>query len=267
MALYFRTLRSSSKANCVALWNENTCVLFDCGFSSMKQCRLAINQAFGSMDSVDAVVLSHNHTDHINYYALRVIESHSYGLYVYSDALDQLRQRHFRTYGFSGLDINTYTQNGFSIGDFRIVPFELTHQPAFRTFGFRITVNVSGRQVVVVLATDFYDLNENDEIFNDADFIYIESNHDLELLRKYFNPNSRYHMSNPKTADFLTRYRRSSSKPPVAVMLGHLSEQRNTAQIAMQETKNSFEKSEVDLDFNLLVAPAVKLSDVVLIAE
>jgi phosphoribosyl 1,2-cyclic phosphodiesterase len=97
----------------------------------------------------------------------------------------------------------------------------------------------------------------------DADFIFIESNHDLDLLQQYYNPNSLFHMSNPKTAQLLSLARKKSRKPPKEVMLGHISSQRNKPEIALEETRNAFEENEVDLDFELSYAPLREGSEVV----
>ena len=48
-------------------------------------------------------------------------------------------------------------------------------------------------------------------------------------------------------------------------MLGHLSNQRNDAKIALKETKNAFREADVKLDFELKVAPLKEAGQVVCI--
>jgi phosphoribosyl 1,2-cyclic phosphodiesterase len=93
------------------------------------------------------------------------------------------------------------------------------------------------------------------EYFVDADFIFVESNHDLELLEMYYNPNSQFHMPNPDTAELLVNVRKESRKAPQMVMLGHLSSQRNEPKIALQETQHAFRDAGIRMDFDLSAAP------------
>ena len=96
--------------------------------------------------------------------------------------------------------------------------------------------------------------------FVDSDFMFVESNHDMDLLARHFNPNSRFHMPNPETARLLGIVRRNSRKRPQAVMLGHLSAIRNRPNIALKETETSFERAGLELDFPLLAAPGLEAS-------
>lgn len=259
----FRTLQSSSKGNSVAVWTDQTCLLFDLGLGSMKRTRAAINEAVGSLEKVDGVVVSHIHTDHISFYPLRVVEACGYDLYVYHNCVDALKAKHFKSYGFASLKMNPFDMKPFKVGDLEVSPFRVEHHPSMDTFGFVVRYGSGGESIKFVLATDFCNADVCVDKFVDADFIYIESNHDLELLRKYFNPNSLYHMNNPSTAKMLCDIQRSSSKSPRAVMLGHLSEQRNEPEIAFRETKDAFARAGLEMDFELLVAPPRKCSEVV----
>ena len=114
-----------------------------------------------------------------------------------------------------------------------------------------------------VIAADFNDWENLLEHFIDADFIFVESNYDLELLRLNYNPNSRFHMPNPETGRLLCRMRNDSMKPPQAVMLGHLSLIRNEPQIALKEIEHRFRDKGIEMDFELLAAPGLTASEVV----
>ena len=63
MALKLRILGSSSKGNSALLISENAKVLVDAGFSAKKLGQLLQN-AGESLDSIDAVFLTHEHQDH-----------------------------------------------------------------------------------------------------------------------------------------------------------------------------------------------------------
>jgi len=263
MSIYFKTIRSSSSGNCVAVWTDTTRVLFDCGFSSMKQTRAILNENLGDPEDVDAVIISHLHGDHVRYYPLRVLEEYGLSVKVHRNCLKQLKIKHFNGYGFKSLRLEPFGDGKFEIGDMVIQPFEVPHHPGYLTYGFVIRYQQEKKWLKAVLVTDFNNGRGVLRHFKDADFIFVESNHDLELLGMYFNPNSLYHMSNPKTAELLCMARKQSKKAPEAVMLGHISSQRNDANIALNETRRVFQENGLKLEFDLYAAPLYNSSEVV----
>jgi hypothetical protein len=62
-------------------------------------------------------------------------------------------------------------------------------------------------------------------------------------------------MSNPSTAGLLYDAVSASTKPPQAVMLGHLSDQRNDKSLARAATTDVFRRNRRDVDFALHAAP------------
>jgi phosphoribosyl 1,2-cyclic phosphodiesterase len=178
---------------------------------------------------------------------------------VHKDCLEDLKFRHFRNAGLGNLKVDCYETKKFEIGDLLIEPFRIPHHPSFLTHGFAI--HYENKKMVV--ATDFRDARELEPYFTDADFIFVESNHDLELLRKFFNPNSLYHMPNPRTAKFLCEVLKKSKKNPALVMLGHLSNERNTPQIAIKEIKSAFKQTGIDENLKVLAAPPYQSSELI----
>jgi phosphoribosyl 1,2-cyclic phosphodiesterase len=256
MPLHFKSLCSSSSGNCLLLWTDTTRLLIDCGLSSMKKTRQILTKHLGNPADLDAVIISHNHSDHISYYPLRVLEELGISVRIHENSLEQLKDKHFRGYGFGSLKLKPFGDTSFSVGDLSIKPFELPHNPYYSTYGFVVTY----MNKKIVLATDFSGWTDSLDHFTDSDFIFVESNHDLELLRLYFNPNSRFHLPNPKTGRLLCEIRKKSGKSPKAVMLGHLSLQRNEPHIAMAETRKTFKEAGIQLDFELSVAPRLQAS-------
>lgn len=255
MAINFRTIHSCSAGNCVAVWTENTRLLIDCGLSSMKRTRAMLGEVFDDLSDIDACLVSHVHSDHISHYPLRVLEQFSVPVLAYYGCVDSLRKKHFRAYGFGSLALSGFRAERFEVGDLEIEPFEVPHHPQIPTFGFVVRQYVGDKCLKVVLATDFNNPRTIARQLVDADMVYVESNHDLELLRRYYNPNSVYHMPNPRTADLLAMVRKHSRKPPQTVMLGHLSEQRNKPAIAIREIRDTFKDRGQQQDFELLAAP------------
>jgi len=254
MCLSFKTFASSSSGNCLALWTPTTAILLDCGLASMKRTRAALADLRACAPPPSAVLVSHLHADHVAYYPLRALEQASVPVRVHESCLEPLRLRHFNGYGFPSLSLRPYAAP-FTVGDLHVEPFPLTHQPACPTFGFSIRTKTRTGWLKAVIATDFNRPDDVNEFLIDADFIFIESNHDLELLKQYYNPNSRYHMPNTKTAQLLANARLQSKHAPKAVMLGHLSPQRNRPQLALNTIESHFKQSLAPKDFTLTTAP------------
>jgi phosphoribosyl 1,2-cyclic phosphodiesterase len=256
MPLHFKSLCSSSSGNCLLLWTDRTRLLIDCGLSSMRRTRETLTRHLGNPADLDAVIVSHNHSDHISYYPLRVLEELGTTIRIHENSLQQLKDKHFNGYGFGSLKLKPFGDAPFTVGDLSIRPFEVPHNPYYSTYGFVITY----MNKKIVLATDFSSWQNSLDYFTDSDFIFVESNHDMELLRLYFNPNSRFHMPNLKTGQMLCEVRKKSKKPPKTVMLGHLSLQRNEPHIALAETHRAFKNAGMKLDFELLAAPRLESS-------
>jgi phosphoribosyl 1,2-cyclic phosphodiesterase len=259
MSLYFKSLCSGSSANCLLIWTDHTRVLIDCGLGSMKKTRHVLSKNLGDPPDVDAVVVSHMHTDHIGHYSLRVLENLGVKVRVHERCVYQLADKHFKDRGFGSLQLKPFGGADFKVGDLSFTAFEVPHNPLFPTCGF--VIRYKSRKMVV--ATDFNDWGNSLEHFVDSDFIFVESNHDMKLLARNFNPNSRFHLPNPEAGQLLCTARKHSKKPPQAVMLGHLSSIRNRPDIALKEVEAGFERNGVELDFPLLIAPRSEASEVV----
>jgi phosphoribosyl 1,2-cyclic phosphodiesterase len=222
----------------------------------MRRTREILTKHLGNPVDLDAVIISHNHSDHISYYPLRVLEEFGTTIRIHENCAAQLKEKHFRGYGFGSLKLKPFGDAPFTVGDLSIRPFEVPHNPYYPTYGFVITY----MNKKIVFATDFSSWQNSLDHFTDSDFIFVESNHDLELLRLYFNPNSRFHMPNLKTGQMLCEIRKKSRKSPKTVMLGHLSLQRNEPHIALEETRKAFKEAGMKLDFELLAAPRLETS-------
>jgi len=229
LPLLLQSIRSGSSGNCLLLENHETTLLIDAGFSSIRRCRAALEPL---LPSVDGVLVSHLHSDHISYSTLRVLEEWGVPVWVCAGEEGTLRRKHFRGRPFDGLDLRTFTRRPVQIGSFTIQPFRVPHYPSYPTFGFDVASPHNGTTRRAVVASDLSDWMGQQSHFHNADVIYIEANHDPELLKLYWNPNSVYHLSNPSCAALLRHALDHSTTPPAAVMLGHLSDDRNSPELA-----------------------------------
>ena len=131
----------------------------------------------------------------------------------------------------------------------------LPHAPGIPNVGFVIRAGHGTNGRTIVVATDFHDFPALLPHLPGADFVFVEANHDLELLRRHSNPNSRWHLSNVKTASLLCRATLEGGFAPRAVVLGHLSDERNREVLAVGEVRRAFDAHGLKMPFALEAAP------------
>jgi len=226
MSVRVCVLGSGSKGNCTLLATEKTRLLIDAGLSCRETyARLA---AIGEpVDGLDAVVVSHEHTDHI--YGLRVLAlDGKLPIYISPPTRDAVswdtRIQSFEHFTAS---------EKFSIGDIEVTPFPIPHDAVdpvaftFDTQGIRIS-----------LVTDLGYIPEVvKQRVKGCHCLIFESNHDLDMLKVGPYPwyvkqrvMSRHgHLSNNATAAFLAEDFDGRAQ---VLVLAHLSETNNHPEIA-----------------------------------
>ncbi len=252
--LHFRSYGSNSAANCLALWTDQTCVLFDCGIGTLRDCRALLRRHQDRYGPVSALVVSHAHRDHLSGKALRVMSEEGIPIQCHRKVLPQLRARH----GIGGgapSPVQAFADAGMTVGEFRIIPVPLSHAPDTPTFGFVVRASLGTRRRTIVIATDFRDPSNLLPHLRGADFVFVEANHDLELLRRRFNYASQWHLSNAQTASLLVGAMAGTSRPPGNVVLGHLSDERNEDALALREVRRAFAGRGLKVEFELETAP------------
>ncbi len=223
----------------------------------MRACRKALG---GILSQLDGAVISHLHSDHIQYSSLRVLEESRVPIYVAEKDVPHLAARHFRRSPFLDLKLRPFSERPFQAGDFSIRPFRVPHDGIRKTFGFEITARLNGKERKVVVATDFWHWQGVSGWFEDADFIYVEANHDRDLLRAHPNPRSHFHLSNENCGRLLRQALGKSRGIPQAIMLGHLSEVRNRLTLARDTVLEILDGTPCR-DIPLMIAPRYEPSE------
>lgn len=226
MSVRICVLGSGSKGNCTLVATEKTRLLVDAGLSRREtQARLA---AIGeSADGLDAVVVSHEHGDHVN--GLRILAKGG-NLPVYiSPATHEALGRNTRIQRFEHFTAG----EKFTIGDIEVSPFSIPHDAADPV---AFTLDTQGIRIGLVT-----DLGYVPEVVKQhvkgCHCLILESNHDLDMLK--VGPYPWYvkqrvmgrhgHLSNHATASFLTEDFDGAAQ---VLVLAHLSETNNHPEIA-----------------------------------
>lgn len=249
----FVSLISGSSGNATFISDGKTNLLIDCGMSG-KKLKEALHAIDVMPESIDALLLTHEHIDHTRGAG---IVSRRYNIPVYAtqgtcSAMDVGKIE----------DVNLVTEETeFEIGSISVKPFAIPHD-AKQPVGYCFSVN--GEKYS--LATDIGKMNTN--ILNSitgSKKVLLESNHDIEMLRygSYPFPLKQRilgdfgHLSNElaaKTALYLAQ------NGTEHIMLGHLSKENNRPEIAMLETYNLLTQSGIKVgnDMTLQVADRYK---------
>jgi len=253
----FRALRSGSAENCLLIKAPGAAVLIDCGFKTRRLTEQLLEEYAGGAAGVTAVLITHGHGDHVGKQPMKVFAETETPVLCHKNSYRHV----LSAAGGAQARFGCFDDWIFKIGSLRFRALEVKHSPGLRNYGFIISDEKG--LVKISVFTDFFAWSPAlvSELA-DSDFIFIEANHDPSMLVLNPNPNSAWHMPNERTARLLLEVRRKSKKPPVAVMLGHLSGQRNKPGLAAKALVEVFEKeSGAAPDFKVLEASRSAVSE------
>ncbi len=247
-------LFSGSKGNSYYIESGGGGILIDAG-RSCKQLETALYDNSIAPQSIEAVFVTHEHSDHCT--ALKVFASR-YKTLVYATAGTLLMLEKADRLGNFKAEVIT---SKICLSCMMVERIDTMHDAA-ESCCYRVTAR-DGRSVTV--ATDLGMMT--DEIrraISQSDVAVIESNHDVNMLK-----NGRYpyelkrrilsetgHLSNNDCACELADFVRSNT---TRFILGHLSKENNTPELAYQTSlcALSMQNMRAGVDFTLDVAPEI----------
>ena len=249
----FCSLYSGSSGNCLFVKNKDTRVLVDVGVSA-KKIADSLEKIGEQANKLDAVLISHEHKDHIQ--GLRVFFK-KYGVPVYANknTWDKVEDT---TKGEIKEPYKKYfiTNEEFKIKDFVIRPFNKSHD-AVEPVGF----NFIADDKKITIATDLGYISKNIvDALDFSDFIFLESNHDKEMLKMGVYPwylkqrilSKEGHLSNETAGRAVAYFATRGTKK---FMLGHLSKNNNFPELAYETVKSTLEAHGLSIDdINLCIA-------------
>ena len=224
----FCSLYSGSSGNCSIVKSDNTKILIDCGESS-KKIIYALNLINVDPNSIDCILITHEHSDHIK--GLGVFaKKFNIPVYANAETWDAMQKQKEK---IPNDNIHYFSFEKFKIGDIEINPFPIPHDAA-NPCGFNLFYNNKKMSI----ATDIGHITK--DVINNlaySSFLLLEANYEPEILKcsqypyllkqRIKGPNG--HLSNldaGKAISYLTNYGLKN------VMLGHLSKENNFPELA-----------------------------------
>lgn len=246
MRLTFCPLFSGSSGNAIFIGGGDTRILVDCGMQG-RAVENALRQIGVLPESLNAIVVTHEHSDHTKGVG---ILSRKYHLPVYAN--ERTFEAMYRQVGEIESRNRRYFENeaNFFIGDLDIFPYSIPHDAA-DPVGYKIFYR--GRSAAV--ATDMGYMKKSVlKALAGTDVLLLESNHDPDLLMQ--NPHyplylkqrilsNHGHLSNADSADALLRLYETGVRQ---VLLGHLSSENNTPELALSTAAERLSRAGVTIN-------------------
>lgn len=251
----FCTLCSSSSGNSTYIGCSGGGILIDAG-TNAKQLTLAMERVGLEPCSINAIFITHEHSDHIG--ALRVFASrHNIPVYASKGTLNALE----RAGHLKGVEkAFVMPENGEEVRGMEVKSFRTSHDSA-ESCGYTVTLP-DERRISVVTDTGIITQDIMDKVTG-SDLILLESNHDKKMLDAGPYPyylkqrilSDKGHLSNEDCAKAACHFINTGT---TRIVLGHLSRENNTSEIAFDKTNISLgEMGAVDgIDYLLNVAPS-----------
>ena len=237
---------SSSSGNSYIIMTESRTILIDAGLPAKKIVG-ALEHLGTDPTDVDAVLITHEHTDHVK--SVRAVSRKCCNAFFYAsrgtvectDSFCHVPQE--RIVLLSAGEIVRLDNDD----DMEIAAFPLSHDAA-EPLGFTITSG--GKKVAIVTDTGVV----SEEIYaaiRDADFLVFEANHDVDMLMfgEYPYPvkvrikSEKGHLSNDYAGDVLASIlsdrKERQAQGPLRIMLAHLSFHNNAPLFARQTVEDA----------------------------
>ncbi len=226
-------LFSGSKGNSYYIGSGSKGILIDAGRSA-KQITEALSHFNINIASIEAILITHEHSDHIN--GLRVFASrNNIDAYMSNGTSEQMIiDGHLKGVRYSCFQKDGDNYTPFDTGSFMVEPFKTSHDTTESTC-FRITDKEKRK---ITLATDLGYIS--DTVFSylsGSDAVILESNHDVGMLKNGPYPyllkrrimSDKGHLSNDVCSDALPKLVQSGT---TRFLLAHLSRENNYPDLA-----------------------------------
>jgi len=252
--LRFLSLGSGSSGNCYYFGNTMQGILIDAGIGS-RIIRRQLRQEGIDFSQILGIFITHDHHDHIKSVGTL---GEKYNIPVY--ATEKTHNGMDRSYGMTQKLIGSrkYLENNveFSIGEFRIVSFPVSHDGSDNA-GFFIRYKEHG----ILVATDLGNVNDSlRHYIAEANIAIVEANYDHEMLKGGRYPfylkerilSETGHLSNHDAGAFLAEHWHPKLKH---IYLCHLSNDNNHPTLAQKTVEAFFESKGIQYGVDVHIIP------------
>ncbi len=256
------SLASGSSGNCIYISNNKTGLLIDAGIS-FKAISQRLKDSNIYENNIKALLISHEHSDHIK---CAGVVSRKLDIPIYANSntweamessLGKLKNKNIKVFK---------TGSEFEIENILIKSFSIPHD-AVEPVGF--TLQLKGVKVGFATDLGYFSDGAKDNLKN-SDFVFLESNHDVEMLKvgnyPYFLKRRILsevgHLSNESAGNAACELIESGIN---RIMLGHLSQENNFPQLAYETVKSIMcaKGIKIGKDVDLSLAPRNSVSKII----
>jgi len=241
--LQYISLGSGSSGNSCYIGTPKGGIIIDAGLKAdVIESTLSANGI--DMKKVVAVLLTHDHSDHVRYVYTLLRNNKHLRLYCTNRVVNGILKRHSISKRLKDYHQPIFKEIPFKIADLEITAFEVPHDG---TDNMGFSIEFAGMRFV--LATDLGEVTERARFYmSRANYLVIEANYDLQMLRlgrypEYLKARIQTeigHMDNTHTAAFLKEIINPDLK---YIFLCHLSQDNNTPQKALAAVRGALEEA------------------------
>lgn len=252
MALQFCSLASGSSGNCQLIMTPHTKILLDAGLSG-KYIINGLSQLGVDASEVEGILITHEHSDHIKGIG---IMHRKYGMKIYANQAtwDLVKGKIGKVDERKVVIISALQP--FDIQDIHVKAMSIAHDAvdplaySFETDHAKLSILTDLGHITPALI---------DQI-KDSDMLMLEANHNVEMLKMGSYPyylkrrvmSQVGHLSNEDCGDAVVKAIQTGRV--TNVVLGHLSRENNTPELAYETVKSIMHESGMVIDRDVQLA-------------
>ena len=238
MTARITVLGSGSSGNATLIEAGKFGILVDCGFNQ-RDLANRLHAVGRSWASVNAIVITHTHSDHWNKFTLAHLRTLGIPLYLHPEHHNSFAVIDaYASLKSAGLLFDYHPGREFNLGPVRVLAMRVCHDSE-PTMAFRF----DGDDWAYGHASDLGCVDEHlIDLFHGVDVVGLEFNHDVPMQKKSRRPrflvervlSDDGHLSNEQAAGAMAAMIESCGRELRAVIQLHLSRECNTADLARQ---------------------------------